>query len=229
MQQNNEFRNVSELKPGDVLLCYCDPSKDLVGNLIHSVTDSEYCHAAIFYGDNIAVETRAKDGMKKGKVEKVNISDLVSRYQHVAVIRQPDAWASDNRVNALRLFIDKVVEREVKYNFKGILTFKNRKEFHETNTYQKLSDFFENETDQQEVEKHQYFCSEFVCDCFIAVGFILPSAAILYQSDTYSPGDLCKDPTFGTFWDYLTDKSEYKVSESDQFYFTTPYDVLFGA
>ena len=125
MQQNNEFRNVSELKPGDVLLCYCDPSKDLVGNLIHSVTDSEYCHAAIFYGDNIAVETRAKDGMKKGKVKKVNISDLVSRYQHVAVIRQPDAWASDNRVNALRLFIDKVVEREVKYNFKGILTFKN--------------------------------------------------------------------------------------------------------
>ncbi|MBF0276081.1 MAG: hypothetical protein HQK84_12695 [Nitrospinae bacterium] len=229
MQPNTNFRDIAELKPGDVLLCYCNPSKDFIAKKIHDVTDSEYCHAAIYYGDSMAAESTAKNGIKKGKIEKVNVPDLVSRYGHVAVVRQPDAWAGDDRISALKLFIDKVVESEAKYNFNGILKFKNRKELHEANVYEKLNSFFNGYLVPASTDKHRYFCSEFVCDCFIAVGFIQPSAAILYQSDIYSPGDLSKDPTFGTFWGYLTDKSEYKVSENDHFYFATTYDVLFGA
>ena len=57
--------------------------------------------------------------------------------------RQPDAWASDDTVNALQLFIDKVVQNEAKYNFSGILSFKNRKEeLHEANIQEKLESFF---------------------------------------------------------------------------------------
>lgn len=229
MLPNSNFRNFSELKPGDVLLCHCNPSKDLVAKMIHKITGSDYCHAAIYYGDSLAAESTAKDGIKKGKIEKVKVSELLSRYDHVAVVRQPDAWAGGDRTSALKLFIDKVVENEAKYNFSGVFTFKNRKELHESNVYEKLKIFFKEELAHISTEKHQYFCSEFVCDCFIAVGFIQPSAAILYQSDTYSPGDLSKDPTFGTFWGYLTDKTEYQVSENDHFYHTTTYDVLFGA
>ncbi|SEN35788.1 hypothetical protein [Nitrosomonas marina] len=227
MQPNNNFRNVAELRTGDVLLCHCDPSKDFVAKKINDVTGSEYCHAAIYYGDSLAAESRAKNGIKKGKIEKVKASDLVSRYGHIAVVRQPDAWVSDNRVSALKLFIDKVVENQVKYNFEGILKFKNSKELHEFHIYEKLVSYFDDDLIPEPTDKHQYFCSEFVCDCFIAVGFLQPSAAILYQSNTFSPGDLSKDPTFGTFWGYLTDRNNYSVSDNDHFYYATPYDVLF--
>lgn len=229
MKPNTNFRDVTELKVGDVLLCHCDPSKDFVAKQIHDATGSEYCHAAIYYGDYFAAESTAKNGIKKGIIEKVNVSDLISRYDHIAVVRQPDAWAGDDRTAALKLFIGKVVENQAKYNFSGILKFKSRKELHESNIQEKLNSFFNGDLAPTSTEKHQYFCSEFVCDCFIAVGFIQPSAAILYQSDTYSPGDLSKDPTFGTFWGYLTDKNNYKVCENDHFYHATTYDVLFGA
>ena len=229
MQPNTNFRDVTELKAGDVILCHCDPSKDFVAKQIYEATGSEYCHAAIYYGESLAAESVAKNGIKKGKIEKVNVSALMSRYDHVAVVRQPDAWAGDDRTAALKLFIDKVVENQAKSNFNGILKFKSRKELHGSNIHEKLSSFFEGNLAPATTDKHQYFCSEFVCDCFIAVGFIQPSAAILYQSDTYSPGDLSKDPTFGTFWGYLSNKNHHKVSDSDYFYHATTYDVLFGS
>ncbi|QWF71823.1 hypothetical protein KEF85_04970 [Methylomonas paludis] len=228
MQPNTEFKNIADLKPGDVILCHCDPSNDLVSKAIHSVTSSEYCHAAIYYGDSLAAESTAKDGIKKGKIEKVDVSKLISRYGHVAVLRQPDAWASDNRVEALKLFVDKVVENGAKYNFNGIFSFKSRKEFHEANIQEKLENFFGGKLSPLPTDKSEYFCSEFVSDCFIAVGFIQPSAAILFQSDTYSPGDLGKEPTFGTFWGYLTTNPSYKISEHDYYYRTTTYDVIYG-
>lgn len=144
------------------------------------------------------------------------------------MIRQPDAWASDNKIEALKLFIDKVVENQAKYNFGGIFSFKSRKELHEANIHEKLKSFFNGELSPLPTDKSEYFCSEFVCDCFIAVGFIQPSAAILFQSDTYSPGDLGKEPAFGTFWGYLTANSNYKVSENDYYYWATTYDAIFG-
>jgi len=227
MNPNIDFRDIADLKTGDVLLCWCDPSKSVVAKKIHEVTGSEYCHAAIYYGNSQAAEFTAKNGIKKGKIGKVNVSCLVSRYGHIAVFRQPDAWTGNDRISALRLFIDKVVKNQAKYNFDGILKFKDRKEYHEANIYAKLNDFFTEKSAPISTDKHQYFCSEFVCDCFIAVGFIQPGAAVIYQSDTYSPGDLSKDSTFGTFWGYLRNDNNYQVNESDQFYYATTYDVLF--
>jgi hypothetical protein len=228
MKPNTIFKNVADLKPGDVILCYCKPNDNLIAKVIHAVTASEYCHAAIYYGDSMVAESTAKDGIKKGKIEKINVSNLLSRYDHVAVLRQPDAWASSDSVKALQLFIDKVVQSKAKYNFIGFLTFKSRKERHETNIYEKLEAFFNDQLNSAQVEKGSYFCSEFVCDCFIAVGFIQPSAAVLFQSDTFSPGDLGKEPAFGTFWGYLTTKSNYAVSDKDYYYRETTYDAIFG-
>ncbi len=228
MQLNTEFRNIFDLKPGDVILCHCDSTKNPLAKAIRNVTSSEYCHAAIYYGDSIAAESSAKDGIKKGKIKKVNVSDLISRYGHVAVFRQPDAWASENRVKTLQLFVDKAVDNEAKYNFRGIPSFPSRKESHEINSQEKLEDFFNSQLIPSSTDKSGYFCSEFVCDCFIAVGFIQPSAAVIFQSDTFSPGDLGKEPTFGTFWGYLTTNSGYKVSEHDYYFRATTYDEIFG-
>lgn len=229
MQPNTNFGNIADLKPGDVFLCHCKPDEDFVAKKIFDLTASEYCHAAIYYGDCLAAESTAKDGVKKGKIEKISVSNLISRYDHVAVLRQPDAWATDDKVKALQLFIDKVVKNEAKYNLSGILSFKNRKELHEANIQKKLEAFFADPKNIASTEKVKYFCSEFVCDCFIAVGFIQPSAAVIFQSDTYSPGDLGKESAFGTFWGYLTKNQNYTVPEHDYYYRATTYDALFGA
>ncbi|MBL5862160.1 hypothetical protein JBO49_16265 [Serratia fonticola] len=228
MLPNTQLKNINDLKSGDVILCYCNPNNSIVAEGIYKVTASEYCHAAIYYGDSLAAESMAKDGIKKGKIGKVRIQDLISRYEHVAVLRQPDAWVGSDRINALKLFIDKVVENEAKYNFKGVLSFKSRKELHEENIHEKLESFFNNLTAPASPEKSSYFCSEFVSDCFIAVGFIDPSAAVLFQSDTYSPGDLGKEPAFGTFWGYLAKDNNYVVPESDYYYRVSTYDAIFG-
>ena len=229
MEPNNTFRQVSELKPGDVLLCYSDPEKGFVARKIKNETDSEYCHAAIYYGNSLAAESRVKTGVKKGRIEKINVNQLVSRYDHVAVLRQPDAWSSDDRVTALQLFVDQVVDNEAKYNLIGAFRFKNRKEFHQANMHEKLKDYFDGKVTPLPTEKATYFCSEFVCDCFISVGFIHSSAAVIFQSDTYAPGDLGKESAFGTFWGYLTAREDYAVSERDFYYRATTYDAIFGA
>lgn len=229
MQENSDFKDFNALRAGDVILCHCNPSKDFVARKIEYVTSSEYCHAAIYYGNSEIAESTAKNGLKKGEIGKEDIRKLVSRYDHVAVLRQPDAWAGTDRAQALQLFIDKVISTGSKYNLEGVFSFKNRKELHEAKIHDKLSAFFDGELAPHSERKSKYFCSEFVCDCFIAVGFIQPSAAILFQSDTYSPGDLGKEPAFGTFWGYLTTREGYKVSESDYYYHAATFDEIFGA
>jgi hypothetical protein len=226
---NAHFRNAADLRPGDVILCHCDPTGDVVAKAIHQATSSEYCHAAVYYGNSLAAESRAKDGIKKGHIEKCAIEDLLARYDHVAVLRQPDAWASDDRVRALQQFIDKVIENGARYNLSGVVSYGSRKELHQADVHEKLAGFFEGKVSPASPFKDKYFCSEFVCDCFIAVGFIQPSAAVLVQSDTYAPGDLGRESAFGTFWGYLTAKKDHVIRDTDYFFHAATYDEIFGA
>ncbi len=223
-----KIRDASLLKVGDVLLCHTKTSSSLVARKIESVTGSEYCHAAIYYGDSMVAESVVKNGVKSGGIGKTSITDLVNRYDHVTVLRQPDAWVSEDRRKSLQQFIDQVISSNAKYNFSGIGKFATKKQEHEASIQDKLTAFFSDGLQPESPQKHSYFCSEFVADCFIAVGFIDPSAAILYQSDTYSPGDLGKDPTFGTFWGYLSAQDNYEVPSTDYFYHQTTVDEIFG-
>lgn len=218
------FRNTRDLKPGDILLCYNNPETDFLAKIITDKSGSDYCHAAIYYAEGVVAESRALDGWKKGQIVKTCINKMISRYEHVAVLRQPDAWYSSFSISALKLFIETVLQTGAKYNFMGALTLKSRKELHEANIHNKLEDFFNKNNQPVSPNKNNYFCSEFVADCYIATGFIQPSAAIVYQSDTYFPGDLGKDATFGTFWGYLTEKSGYRVNESDYYYHAATSD-----
>jgi hypothetical protein len=228
MIPNTQFRQASELRSGDVILCYCKSKLDPVARAIHRVTKSKYCHAAIYYGDGYVAESRVKHGLKKGGIGKEKIEKLLDRYAYVAVLRQPDAWATEDSVAALRLFIDKVIESGSKYNFAGVFDFGHRKELHEAEIRDKLEKFFSGNSAPAQAEKATYFCSEFVCDCFIAVGFIAPSAAVVFQSDTYSPGDIGAENAYGTFWGYLSNKCSAQTNEHDRFYWETTFDTLFG-
>lgn len=227
MKVNDTFMDKSELKEGDILLCY--KAKGFIARMIGKTTSSKYIHAAIFYGNSCVAESVALNGIRKGEIGKTNIQKFIKRYDHVAVLRQPDAWVIPNRVTVLKSFIDEVIDTKVKYNFLGILGFRKRKNFHISNIYNKLNAFFNGETTDYSAKKLNYFCSEFVCECFIKTGFIESSAAVLYQPDTLSPGDLGNDPTFGTFLGYLAYNKNYKVPKDDIFYKQNTVDEIFSS
>lgn len=219
MNGNGELISQKSLKAGDVILCYKNSKLDLVGKKIKKTTGSDYTHAAICLDNEIAAES-----IKSG-VQKVSITSLISHYHHVAVFRQPDAWDSD-REKSLNLFIGKVTETKTKYNFSGVLKFKKNKESHQDTLYEQLSKFYDN-PDLSFTKKEKYFCSELVVESLVETEFISPSAAVLYKPDTMSPGDLGKDPTFGTFYGYISTEKNYTVPIDDEFYWNGRYQDIF--
>ncbi|WP_061011119.1 YiiX/YebB-like N1pC/P60 family cysteine hydrolase [Vibrio sp. CUB2] len=224
---NNKQLDIAWLQPGDVLLCH--KKDDYVAKKIEEKTGSKYCHAAIYYGDSLAAESLAFDGFKKGRIGKTNVSDLIARYDHVAVLRLHHGWGSTKRIDDLKQFIDKVINMGSRYNLCGIARFVKRKAFHESTLFKKLNEFFNGDFPPYSPVKSNYFCSEFVCDCFIAVGIIQPSAAVLYQSNVYAPGDLGNDATFGVFAGYLVKHSSHAIPTDDVFYNQSTYDEIYGS
>lgn len=222
MKNDTPFLSIDALRGGDIILCYGDSKLDVVGKGIESVTDSKYKHAAICLDNKLAAEAMVLNGVQKGP-----IIDLVNRYSHVAVFRQPDAWDID-RLRTMNLFIDKIIRSGTKYNIGGIVRFVKRKTKHDKTLYQKLEAYFDGKLKPDAFEKNRYFCSELVCDCLIATGFISPSAAIAYKSETVAPGVLGRDPTFGTFLGYISLCKDYTVPESDEFMRVGRFNEIFG-
>ena len=218
MSDNVKMMTLDRVSPGDVLLC-CGDGK--IAGKIEAKTDSRYTHAAICTTSVEAVEA----GL--GGIEKADVAEIVSRYPFVAVFRQPDAW-SDERILAMRRFVDQVVDSQLKYNLQGIRDFVDKKRTHQMSLHDKLTAYFEGDLKPDAYQKEKYFCSELVADCFVATGFIHPSAAVAYKSDTYSPGDLGRDPTFGTFVGYLSPDEDCVIPEDDEFYYAATFDEIFG-
>jgi len=214
----------SELRAGDVLLCYKDAKIDPVGKGITRVTNSEYTHAAICISSSIAAEATVLGG-----VSKVEIENLIKRYDHVAVFRQPDAWRPPERVQAMNAFIDSIVASGAKYNLRDVATFKKRNEVHQLSLTDQLHAYFNGTYAPAPVEKGSYFCSELVASCFVVTGFIDPSAAVVYKSDVTSPGALGRDPTFGTFCGYVSTVPNYSVPATDEFINRSTFNDIFGS
>lgn len=218
-----KFLSITNLRAGDVLLCYKDAKLDLLGKKISAITGSDYTHAAICLDDTSAVESVVSAGVKK-----LAIQDVVSRYDHVAVFRQPDAWNSSERVEALNTFVNSVIASKAKYNLRGVLAFKKRSEIHHLSLTEQLEAFFEGKIEPEAIEKGTYFCSELVANCFVAVGFLDPSAAIVFKSSTTSPGALGRDSAYGTFYGYLTNSASYVIPDADEFFNAPTFDEVWG-
>lgn len=214
----------SELRAGDVLLCYKDAKIDPIGKGITRVTNSEYTHAAICISSSTAAEATVLGGASK-----VEIENLIKRYDHVAVFRQPDAWRPPERVQAMNAFIDSIVASGAKYNLRDVVTFKKRSEVHQLSLTDQLHAYFNGTYAPAPVEKGSYFCSELVASCFVVTGFIDPSAAVVYKSDVTSPGALGRDPTFGTFCGYVSTVPNYSVPATDEFINHSTFNEIFGS
>ena len=212
----------NELFAGDVLLCYKDAKLDIVGKGITHVTKSDYTHAAICIDTCTAAESTLKDG-----VSKVKVKDLVQRYDHVAIFRQPDAWHIPERLIALNAFIDAIILSKAKYNLRDVMTFRKRAEVHQFSLTEQLDAFFKGTLAPSPVEKGKYFCSELVADCFVATGFIEPSAAVVYKSNVTSPGSLGRDATLGTFCGYVSAHPNYSVPENDEFFNSSTFHEIY--
>jgi len=215
--------STTELCAGDVLLCYKDAKFDLAGKAITHITKSEYTHAAICVDSCTAAESTVLGG-----VAKVNIADVIRRYDHVAVFRQPDAWRPQERILAMNVFIDAIIASGAKYNLRDVATFKKRNEVHQLSLTEQLHAFFNGTYSPPPVEKGRYFCSELVASCFVVTGFIEPSAAVVYKSNVTSPGALGRDPTFGTFYGYVSAAPNYSVPDADEFFGTSTFREIFG-
>lgn len=217
-----KIKTIADLKAFDILLCYGkDSKKDFIGKKIKKITNSDYVHAAIFIGNGYIAESLVKKGVSKNKIQV-----LLSRYDYIAVLRHPDIWSEDKEIT-LNNFISKLNNSE--YSISKVLKFEKNKMEHKVSINSKLKAYFDNKYTPQEIEKEKYFCSELVVDCFIKVNFISESAAVLYQSDTYSPGDLSKDGTFGFFYGYLLTKQDKKnLLLEDKFFYDSTFDEIFN-
>ncbi|MFW9440483.1 YiiX/YebB-like N1pC/P60 family cysteine hydrolase [Xanthomonas euvesicatoria] len=210
-----------EMRAGDVLLCYKDAKIDPVGKGITHVTDSEYTHAAICISSSVAAEATVSAGVAKVQLESLN--------DHVAVFRQPDAWKPASRIQVMNEFIDYIVASEAKYNLRDVVTFKNRRKFHQLSISEQLHAFFNGTYVPSPIEKGRYFCSELVVSCFVITGFIDASAEVLYKPNVISPGALGRDSTFGTFLGYVSCKPNYSIPAADEFINYATLDQIFGS
>jgi len=215
--------SINKLRAGDILLCKTDATFAPVGKAITRATKSEYTHAAICVDPYTVAESVLYSGVRKTSVQ-----ELLKRYAHVAVFRQPDAWASVDRLQALNLFIDSVIASGAKYNLEGVATFKQRSEAHQLSLTAQLRVFFQGSSAPAPIVKGNYFCSELVADCYVATGFVQPSAAVVYRSDVTSPGALGRDATFGTFFGYASANEKYVVPATDEFFNVPRFTEIFG-
>lgn len=225
IEKNIPIIELSTLRVGDIALGYNSEGK--ISKKINNITGSSYTHAGIISREGFIAESMPLSGSIKGGISLVSIDDFVKRYEHVAFLRHPDIWKTPNRIQQIDNFVMGLIENNVNYNLKGVLKFTKNKAQHQSSLLIQLDDFFTKKRSGNSPYKTSYFCSEFICDCFIFAGAISESASILYKSDTLAPTDLANEPTFGYFLGYYSQDSNYKIPDGDFFAETTTYKEIF--
>ncbi len=220
--------DITQVRPGDVLLCqYEMASKGKTAfkdksPLIAQATGSNYTHAVICCSKGQVAESGG------GLVSRIPISEIVDASKYVAVFRAvPGVW-SENRVAKMNEFVDRVISLGARYNLSGAIAYLGRKGDQDVVSMQQLDEYFKGKFVPDNNAKDAYFCSELVVACFIASGYMEPSAQVYYKPDLFSPKDLAGDASFGSFVGYVTPNAETTVPEDDEFYNRPTYGETFG-
>lgn len=210
------FISENNLKIGDVLLGY---TSSAIGKG-HEELNSGYVHASIYLGENEVAEAT------KRNVQITTFKKAVEDYDHIAVLRQPDAW-NENNASRLKAFVQDLIINQVKFNNKGIKGFKNNLKAQYISEQENLEKYFNGQYKPKSPFKEKYFCSELVVSAYIAVGFISESAAIIYNPEVISPSSLGNDSIFGTFLGYIKPYEQYIIPENDQFMHRIPFYEIY--
>jgi hypothetical protein len=207
MNTTKKIVEFNQLQAGDVLLCVISGN---TAEKVESITGSKYTHAGICYSKLEVVD------MTLGGIQKTGISEFVANSEYIAIFRNPHIW-NQGRVQKFHSFLDTAIDARLKYDKRGAVTFADRKKEHQWGLHGKLYKHFEEGLQPQDHKKLKYICSALVVASFIEIGFIQPSAAIAYQPDTLSAGDLGRDPTFGYFVGYLKSANSGEIPDDDEF------------
>lgn len=210
------FISENDLKIGDVLLGY---TSSAIGKG-HEELNTGYVHASIYLGENEVAEATMPN------VQITTFKKAIEDYDHIVVLRQPDAW-NENNASRLKAFVQELIINQVKFNSKGIKGFKDNLKAQYISEQENLEKYFNGQYQPKSPFKEKYFCSELVVSAYIAVGFISKSASIIYNSEVISPSSLGNDPTFGTFFGYIKPYEEYIIPENDQFMHRIPFYEIY--
>lgn len=232
----NRILSENDLIIGDVLLC---SANDYVGRLIKDNTKSNYVHAAIYLGDGMVAEAMVKgnksglSSVSLGAVVKENISNVIARYEYLAVLRPHPSlgWQFAGRRKLLLEFVDILLENKVGYNFYGALMLarNGNKQFRGDEKNNKLYEFLNGKRKVPSPIKKKYFCSELIVDCFRYGGILDKSTYFHIVAEDHSPGDLAKSNNFGWLLGYLSSSKGFKVPKSDDLFFESTYDEIMNA
>jgi hypothetical protein len=196
----------SDLLPGDILLFRSIDQKKHQQK-ISAATGSRYTHAAIYLGNHEIAESNYP------KVQIRKLSDADKEKQVIGVLRSQCGF-SEKRAADLRTFVKELIERDAGYDWRGALTFEQRRSDFVVNLLNNLAENYGNITTNDQLTEKSYFCSALVVACYIVAGIIDNSAQVAYKPDVFSPGDLHGDPTFGWFLGYIT-KEEKRIEADD--------------
>jgi len=209
------FISKNDLKTGDVLLGYTSSVIDKG----HDELNSGYVHVSIYLGENEVAEAT------RPNVQITPFEKAIEEYDHIAVLRQPDAWHENNK-SRLKAFVQDLINNRAKFNRKDIRDFEKNLKDKYISEQENLEKYFDDQYQPKSPLKETYFCSELVVSVYIAVGFISESAAIIYNPEVMSPSYLGNDTTFGTFLGYIKPYEEYIIPENDQFiHHTSFYEI----
>lgn len=219
--------DVADLQVGDVLLCW-PANPDFVQRRIQAATNSGYVHAAIVLSTvpHYAAEVGLRDGVvARRALARTALADLVRKYAHITVLRLPGLW-DPSACLALRSFVARRLGR-TRYRPLKVLSVEVRARSRQSQHIPLLDKFFSTPT-RPRTQRTSFFCSDFVVECFMELGYLSPSAAVIYCSTDTSPGGLTVDNTFGFVAGYLAAERSYVIPSSDPYKDATRYDVMFS-
>ena len=209
----NELRiDFSDLLPGDILL-FRPFSLKKHHKIISTATETPYTHAAVHLGNKQIVESTSP------KVQIRKLSDVDKKNYVIAVLRSQCGFLK-KREAALKHFASKLIEHGARYDWPGLLTFKERKDQFLTQLLNNLERNYGTITSEDEFVKRSYLCSALVVACYTVTGIIGDTAQQAYQPNVFSPGDLHRDPTFGWLLGYIIQKGK-RVPSNDPLLETT--------
>lgn len=211
-----------DIRPGDLLLSRGGEDEkwsigEAVRNRIRTATDSPYTHAAIALSSTEIADARP------GGVRIRPLQHLVDGAACVLVLARDDIWDA-GRLRQLRAYVEDLEALGARYNYADALRFEKNKARHQAGITQALEDFFEKSVSNGATNCGPFFCSELVVACLIHIGYIDPSAAVVYDPGTHSPGDLLRDATFGYLVGYLSNDPGFKVPADDPLHALTRYN-----
>ena len=202
-EEISPIMKIGDVQPGDVVLCFSSSMRDA-----RRGRESGYSHAAICIEPGQVLESAG------GGVRHNALSDLVEEYEHLAVLRNAQAWDVD-RLTMLRKFDSDVLG--LPFNSAGLKQYEVKHEDALTTQLQRIQAYFTSKPHNQFSPGAALFCSELVVTAFIEAKIIGASAIAAFLPETFLPQDLANDMLFGFFIGYLIPYAKYSIPPGDFF------------